>query len=151
MPPSTDRPEGAAGGDGATQAEFDRRFAELISGPDLEDLQRPAPPVPPAPDPAPKAPPAAGSGPRDYALAQEPDEPFRPPEPEPLGTADPIRLIAWTAAIAGPVLLLLTVVLWPTAPAVVWLSLLAATLVGWGVALSRLPRARDDDDDGAVV
>ncbi|GAB2602051.1 hypothetical protein [Pseudactinotalea suaedae] len=158
MPPSTDLPHGGAGDgrDGPTQAEVDRRFAELIGG-----LGAP-PAAPPAAEPPPaEAPPSSPAqeveprptlgGPRDYAPPDELDEAFQPPEPAPLGTADPIRLLAWTLAIAGPILLLLVVLAWPSAPAIVWLTLLAVTVVGWGVAFARLPRSRDDGDDGAVV
>jgi len=157
MPPSTDLPHGGAseGRDGPTQAEVDRRFAELVNGLGPE----PGPPEPDSPaagapssdlaredDPGPTL-----GGPRDYAPPDEPDQGFQPPEPAPLGTADPIRLLAWTGAIAGPILLLLVVLVWPSAPALVWLTLLTVTVAGWGVAFARLPRSRDDDDDGAVV
>jgi hypothetical protein len=136
MPQPPEPPPGGAGPDGPTQDEVDRRFAELMKDPDLIDLGGPRDTV---------------GGPRDYAVPDEPEEPFEPPEPEPLESADPIRLLAWTGAIAGPALLLILVMVWPTAPAIVWLTLLAATLVGWGLAFWRLPRSRDDDDDGAVV
>lgn len=158
MPQPPEPLPGGAGPDGPTQEEVDRRFAELMSGPDLEDLrlaraqddQVPArPAVPPLPDV--QEPRDTVGGPRDYAVPDDLDEPFEPPEPEPLESADPIRLLAWTGAIAGPALLLVLVLVWPSAPAIVWLTLLAATLVGWGLAFWRLPRSRDDDDDGAVV
>lgn len=143
------------GGDGPSDDEVDRRFAELTDGLDiggLEDLPEPRDVEPDEAVPTVASTPGAGSGPRDYSLAEEPDEPFEAPEPEPLTTADPLRLGAWTLAIGGPVLLLVLTVVWSSAPPLVWLTLLGATLLGWGVALWRLPRTRDDDDDdGAVV
>lgn len=163
MPPSTEHPHGEGGPERRepTQDEFDRRFAELTSHPDLERLQRPEPPTPAhpeqpstgdEPDQAGDATPSGSlGGPRDYAAPDELDEHFDPPEPDPLTTADPIRLLAWTGAIAGPIALMLVVMLWPSAPAIVWLTLLAITLLGWAVAFLRLPRSRNDDDDGAVV
>lgn len=157
------------GGDGPSDDEVDRRFAELTDGLDIGglesiagvgDLDQGAPDTPSGPpgrteaadeSAPPSGEPRTGSGPRDYSLAEEPEEPFEAPEPESLATADPLRLGAWALAIGGPVLLLVLTVVWSSAPPLVWLTLLGATLLGWGVALWRLPRARDDDDDGAVV
>lgn len=168
MPPSTEHPSGEGGPDdrdgrgGPTQDEFDRRFAELTRHPDLEALQQPAPPPSPS-QPEPRsgepddetgdAPPSSTlGGPRDYAPpADELDEHFEPPEPDPITSADPIRLLAWTGAIAGPICLMLVVMFWSAAPAIVWLTLLTVTVLGWVVAILRLPRSRNDDDDGAVV
>lgn len=150
MPSLPGQPEGEGGHherdvpEDPSQDEIDRRFAELISDPDLDRLHRPS-------ETGPAAPSETVGGPRDYAPPEEPEESFEPPEPEPLGSADPIKLLAWTGALAGPIALMLVVMLWPSAPAIVWLTLLAVTLVGWGVAIARLPRSRNDDDDGAVV
>ncbi|WP_420113917.1 hypothetical protein [Pseudactinotalea sp.] len=171
MPPSTEHPSGEGGhdesseGDGPrhpTQDDFDRRFAELTSHPDLDGLQQSLPrPDPARPQPNTGEPdsetgdaPPSGTlgGPRDYAPPEdELDEHFDPPEPESLTSADPIKVLAWTGAIAGPVCLMLVVIFWTTAPAIVWLTVLAVTLLGWVVAILRLPRSRNDDDDGAVV
>ncbi|MFV0254012.1 MAG: hypothetical protein ACK5H2_11865 [Beutenbergiaceae bacterium] len=124
-----------------TEAEVDRRFAELTA-----DL---------APDPLPRmsdTPSPAGSGPRDYRVAEEPDEGYVPPEPAPLSSIDPLQLFAWAGAIGGPIAMVVLVVLWPTAPFLLWLTALIATLVGWGIVIWRLPRQpRDSDDDGAVL
>lgn len=92
-------------------------------------------------------------GPRDYAVAEEPEEGFVPPEPEPISTADPLLVLAWVAAIGGPIAFILLLILWSSAPALVWLTALVAMLAGWGVVIWRLPRSRhrSDDDDGAVL
>jgi hypothetical protein len=127
--------------DGPSDDEVDRRFAELTAGFDT-----------PQPAPADPTPPAV-SGPRDYVVADEIDEPFAPPEPEPLGTADPLLLIAWIGAVGGPIAFILLLLLWSTAPGIVWLTALCVMLAGWAVVIWRLPRSRDDagNDDGAVV
>lgn len=60
-------------------------------------------------------------------------------------------VLAWLGAAGGPLVFLLLVLLWPSAPSAAWWATLVATLAGWGVVVWRLPRHRDGDDDGAVV
>jgi hypothetical protein len=150
MPPAPEPPDRDPVEDGPTDDEVDRRFAELMA--DLE-LEPPAAEVPDPDGDAPSQPAdAVGPGPRDYAVAEEPDEEFEPPEPEPLGTADPVQLLGWSGAVGGPIAIILVVVLWPSAPPLVWLTTIAVTLVGWALVIWRLPRSRKDpDDDGAVL
>lgn len=144
MPPVPEPPDRDPVEEGPTDDEVDRRFAELTA--DLE-LAEPAPTVPDEDTPD-----GVGPGPRDYALAEEPDEEFEPPEPEPLGTADPLQLLGWAGAVGGPIALIVILVVWPSAPLLVWLTAAAATLAGWAVVIWRLPRSREDpDDDGAVL
>lgn len=113
-----------------TDDEVDRRFAELTSAIQVG---------PPAP------------GPRDYAPPEDPEEPFEPPEPEPLDGVEPLTLAAWFAAVGGPLVGIVLLVVWPAAPALLWWTLLGLTLGGWAVVIWRLPRSRDSDDDGARV
>lgn len=128
--------------------------------------------VPPGPPPAPGA---RGDGPARPSLGADddvvgwedrpagptPDE--RPPvvpedeghyEPPPLAPAPPadrVTRLAWVGALAGPALLLLCALVWRDAPTLVVLAAVAAFVAGFAVLVSRLPRSRDDDDDGAVV
>jgi hypothetical protein len=150
MPPAPEPPDRDPVEGGPTDDEIDRRFAELTA--DLE-LDATLAEVPDAEGDALSEPAdAVGHGPRDYALAEEPDEVFEPPEPEPLDSADPLQLLGWAGAVGGPIALILVLVLWPTAPSLVWLSAIGVTLVGWGVVIWRLPRSRkESDDDGAVL
>lgn len=157
--------------DEPSDSEIDRRFAELTAGWTTEPSQvedRPgdrdggsahavraedeAAPPPPAPEreEAPES--SALRGPRDYAVADELDDGFTPPEPEPLASADPLLVAAWLSAVGGPIAFIVILIVWSNAPALVWLSTLAVTLLGWAVVIWRLPRTREDtDDDGAVV
>ncbi|MER7706170.1 hypothetical protein ABTX81_25160 [Kitasatospora sp. NPDC097605] len=100
--------------------------------------------------------PAAGSGPRDFELAEEADEGhFEPPEPPPLPEADVTAKFAWLAVLGGPALLLFDAVVWREVsgwPA--WVGV-AAFLGGFATLVVRM---KDDDEDepedphgGAVV
>lgn len=143
-----EEPRGGSAGREPTDEEVDRRFLELTSGLEAASVEVSIE----ADEDAPAAPATDLGGPRDYALAEEPDEPFVPPEPEPLSSADPVLVIAWIGAAGGPLVFLLLVLLWPGAPTAAWWTTLVATLAGWGLVVWRLPRSHDsDDDDGAVV
>jgi len=129
-----------------------------------DDLTGP-PPVPGARgDEAARRPPGADDdvvGWEDRPAGPTPDE--RPPvvpedeghyEPPPLPPAPPadrVTRLAWVGALAGPALLLLCALVWRDAPTLVVLAAVAAFVAGFAVLVSRLPRSRDDDDDGAVV
>lgn len=77
---------------------------------------------------------------------------FVPEEPEPvLAGADPAVVLAWCGALGGPVALLLCALLWRGVPGYVIALLIAAFLAGVGVLIMRLPRHKDDGDDGARV
>ncbi|MGJ7441394.1 hypothetical protein [Aquipuribacter sp. MA13-6] len=78
---------------------------------------------------------------------------FVPAEPPPLPRPDLPGRLAWTAVLAGPVLLLLCALLWRSVPSWVLGSIVTAVVVGFGYLVWRLPRTRDRDDpgDGAIV
>ncbi|MFE4518449.1 hypothetical protein ACFRMQ_30200 [Kitasatospora sp. NPDC056783] len=100
--------------------------------------------------------PAAGSGPRDFELAEETDEGhYVPPEPPPLPAADVTAKFAWLAVLGGPALLLIDAVVWREIsgwPA--WVGITA--FLGGFVTLVARMKDRDEDepedpDHGAVV
>ncbi len=101
--------------------------------------------------------PAAGTeppGPRDYA-ADDPwpdgDE-FVPEDPPPLSSVEPALMLAWTGAVGGPIVLLLTALLWRGAPLTAIIAMIAVFVVSAAYLMFRLPSQRDDDgDDGAVL
>jgi hypothetical protein len=154
------------GGHEPSDEEVDRAFADLVSG--LGDRPTPWPmqvrragpdadtgardDLREGPDVV-DDPPTTVGGPRDYAPPEEPDEGFQPPEPAPLGGGNPLVTVAWCLAVGGPVLTVLVLVLWPSAPRLVWAGTLLAALAGIAVLVWRMPRRRDPDDhdDGAVV
>ena len=119
-------------------------------------------PVPPA-----AVPPAAGTpaertraifenqplaGPRDYTADDDEDDGgFTPPEPPPLGSGEPLVVLAWIGALGGPLLLLLYAMFWQGAPLAVVLGTIAVFAGSTGYLLFRLPQHRDEDDDGAEV
>ncbi|MGW4891131.1 hypothetical protein ACWEQL_02515 [Kitasatospora sp. NPDC004240] len=128
--------------------------AEPGDGTDLADLSDLAPK--PRPRSTRPVMPAAGSGPRDFELAEETDEGhFVPPEPPPLPPADTTAKFAWLAVLGGPALLLFDAVVWREVsgwPA--WVGV-TAFLGGFVTLVSRL-KDRDEDEPedphgGAVV
>jgi hypothetical protein len=92
-------------------------------------------------------------GPRDHAAPDEADddEGFVPEEPPPLGTGDPLTVLAWVGAAGGPILLLLFAMFWRNAPLAASLGVLALFLAGAGYLVTKLPKHRDIGDDGAEV
>jgi hypothetical protein len=97
--------------------------------------------------------PLVPGGPRDYTPPDQPDEDegFTPEEPPPLGTGDPLTILAWIGAAGGPIMLLLFAMFWRNAPVAAWLGLLLVFLAGAGYLVTKLPRHRDIGDDGAEV
>ncbi len=92
-------------------------------------------------------------GPRDYLEPEDPDgDRFVPPDPEPIGGADPVLTLGWVAT-AGSLLAALVLVVLASPPRWLLLALGAALLCGIGLLLWRMPAGRDEDDhdDGAVV
>jgi hypothetical protein len=61
--------------------------------------------------------------------------------------------MAWFAAAGMPVLLLVVVVAWPSAPPALIQAAAVVFVLGVGLLLWRMPHRRDDadDDSGAVV
>lgn len=78
---------------------------------------------------------------------------FVPADPPPLPRPDLPGRLAWTAVLAGPVLLLLCALMWRSAPSWLLGTIVTGIVVGFGYLVWRLPRSRDrdDPDDGAVV
>lgn len=92
------------------------------------------------------------SGPRDYIPEEdETDGTFIPEEPPPLGSGEPLVILAWLGAAGGPLLLLLFAMFWRGAPMPVVLGIVAVFVTCAGYLLFRLPQSRDADDDGAAV
>ncbi|PPB50256.1 hypothetical protein C4K88_06270 [Arthrobacter pityocampae] len=97
--------------------------------------------------------PFRSTGPRDYVAPEDPDEDegFTPEDPPPLGSGDPLTVLAWIGAAGGPVMLFLVAMFWRTAPLAATLGLIAVFLAGAGYLLTKLPKHRDLGDDGAEV
>jgi len=96
--------------------------------------------------------PPAGPGPRDYSPEEdESDGSFIPEEPPPLGSGEPLVILAWLGAAGGPLLLLLFAMFWRGAPMPVVLGIVAIFVTCAGYLLFRLPQSRDEGDDGAAV
>lgn len=92
-------------------------------------------------------------GPRDYSepVEHDDDEGFVPAEPPPLGTGDPLTVLAWIGAAGGPMLLLLFAMFWRDAPLAATLGVLAIFVCGAGYLVTKLPKNREIGDDGAEV
>ncbi len=94
-------------------------------------------------------------GPRDHDLPEpdgdDEDDGFVPEEPPPLGTGDPLTILAWVGAAGGPLTLLLFAMFWRDAPLAATFGILALFLAGAGYLVSRLPKHREIGDDGAEV
>ncbi len=89
-------------------------------------------------------------GPRDYEAAED-DEGFIPEEPPSLAGTEPLTMLAWVGAIGGPLALLFTAMFWRSAPLPAILGMVAAFLASVVYLIMRLPREKDDYDDGARV
>jgi hypothetical protein len=94
----------------------------------------------------PLLPPIGRPEPREIEL-----EEFVPPEPPPIPRGDAFTMLAWAGVIIGPIFLLTAVIAWRTAPQVLVLTAISGFVGGFIVLVSRMPKHRDDDDDGAVV
>ncbi len=101
--------------------------------------------------------PAAGSGPsgpRDFAAEDSwPDgDEFVPEDPPLLSSVEPALMLAWTGAVGGPIVLLLTALFWRGAPLTAIIAMIAVFVVSAAYLMFRLPTERDDDgDNGAVL
>ena len=103
----------------------------------------------PAESPAEDALPVAGL--RDYYAAEPEDDEFVPPEPAPLGTGEPLLVLAWCGAVGGPLALLLMAMFWRSAPFAVVVGVIVMIIAAGAYLVSRLPGERDSGDDGAQV
>ncbi|MFD5278942.1 hypothetical protein ACFWIX_15470 [Pseudarthrobacter sp. NPDC058362] len=98
---------------------------------------------PPEPDPG-------APGPRDYAVDDDEGR-FIPEEPPSLAGTEPLTMLAWLAAVGGPVALLFAVMFWRSAPLPAILGIVAAFVLGTVYLIMQLPQEKDEDDDGARV
>ncbi|MFJ3958546.1 hypothetical protein [Arthrobacter sp. NPDC090010] len=93
-------------------------------------------------------------GPRDYAPDPEVEEElerFVPEDPAVFSNADPRQVLAWAGAAGAPLLVVLFLIFWRSAPPVLWWFLVLAFAAGVGYLIWRLPHGSDEDryDDGA--
>jgi hypothetical protein len=112
-----------------------------------------------APTDPPAAPPEAAVAPprprreeaaesRDWLDAyDDPDDHFVPPEPDPVPTPEPPRLLAWAGVFGVPVVVLLLVVLQVTLPPWGSLLCLAWFVGGFGYLIATMRRESGPDDD----
>jgi hypothetical protein len=91
------------------------------------------------------------AGPRDYYAPEPEDDEFVPPEPAPLGTGEPLLVLAWCGAVGGPLALLLMAMFWRSAPFAAVVGLIVIIIAAGAYLVSRLPGERDSGDDGAQV
>jgi hypothetical protein len=132
------------------------------------------PPTPPAPSPAPMSPPPVprprpqhfrfegGTNPpgepvdpppswRSPEPVDEPEEHFQPGPTAPLPAGD-LQFWGILAGLVGGPLMLVYLVLFNREGNPLWmLAAVGITVAGFGLLVQRLPRHRDDDDDGAVL
>lgn len=90
-------------------------------------------------------------GPRDYAVEDDDDGGFIPEDPPSLAGTEPLTMLAWLAAVGGPVALLFAVIFWRSAPLPAVLGIVAAFVLGTVYLIMQLPQDKDEDDDGARV
>ncbi len=148
--------------DGADPRDFDERWAEIVADlgePEVADLPD-QPAAPRAGHVVRGADERVLSG-RDWDGTDQIDaaeeavdeqEHFVPPDPGPVLSADPLRILTWAVAIGVPVLYVVLLVAWHDPPG--WLAPVATVLLlaAVGVLVWRMPSRRDhDSDSGAVV
>jgi len=82
----------------------------------------------------------------------EEEEQFVPPNPGPVASSDPFLTLGWTLLAGGLLVILLSLMVWPSAPRLFHIGCAIAVLIGGAILTWRMPRNRRDDDDlGAVV
>jgi hypothetical protein len=91
----------------------------------------------------------ASQGPRDFEVEDE--EGFVPEEPPSLAGTDPLTMLAWLAAVGGPVALLLSAMFWRSAPLLAILGIVAVFVLAVVYLIMKLPQEKDENDDGARV
>jgi hypothetical protein len=90
------------------------------------------------------------AGPRDYEEPEDGGE-FIPEEPPSLSGTDPLTMLAWLAAVGGPIALLLSAMFWRSAPLLAVVGIVAIFVLGTVYLIMKLPQEKDDNDDGARV
>ena len=79
-------------------------------------------------------------------------EHFVPDDPGPLLGGDPLLTLAWGAVAGVPLLMLVVVVVWQDAPALLVRVAAVVFVAAVAVLVWRMPQRREpSDDDGAVV
>lgn len=114
----------------------------------------PDPPADPGPPVRPRAqPPAQRDEPDVLDAWDDPDDHFVPPEPPPLPSPEPPRLLAWAGVFGVPILVIVVSVLKISVPSFVSLLGLAWFVGGFGYLVATMRRDGDPDerDDGAVL
>jgi len=92
----------------------------------------------------------AVAGPRDYDVDGD-DDVFIPEEPPSLAGTDPLTMLAWLAAVGGPIALLLSAMFWRSAPLLAVVGIVAVFVLGTVYLIMKLPQEKDENDDGARV
>jgi len=91
-----------------------------------------------------------GAGPRDYDAPEDEGE-FIPEDPPSLAGTDPLTMLAWLAAVGGPIALLLSAMFWRSAPLLAIVGIVAVFVLGTVYLIMKLPQEKDENDDGARV
>ncbi|NUP59138.1 MAG: hypothetical protein HOQ06_06630 [Pseudarthrobacter sp.] len=95
------------------------------------------------------------AGPRDYDMddgdMDDDGGEFVPEEPPSLAGTDPLTMLAWLAAVGGPVALLLSAMFWRSAPLLAIVGIVAVFVLGTVYLIMKLPQEKNEDDDGARV
>jgi len=60
-------------------------------------------------------------------------------------------MLAWLAAVGGPIALLLSAMFWRSAPLLAVVGIVAVFVLGAVYLIMKLPQEKDDNDDGARV
>lgn len=90
-------------------------------------------------------------GPRDFEVDDDDDGAFVPEDPPSLAGTEPLTMLAWLGAVGGPIALLFTAMFWRTAPLAAVMGIVAAFIASVVYLIMRLPREKNDDDDGARI
>jgi hypothetical protein len=93
---------------------------------------------------------SGAAGPRDSDVPDDGGE-FVPEEPPSLAGTDPLTMLAWFAAVGGPIALLLSAMFWRSAPLLAIVGIVAVFVLGTVYLIMKLPQEKDDNDDGARV
>lgn len=94
--------------------------------------------------------PGMPEGPRNYGVDDDEDG-FVPEEPPSLAGTDPLTMLAWLAAVGGPIALLLSAMFWRSAPLLAIVGIVTVFVLGTVYLIMKLPQEKDEDDDGARV
>jgi hypothetical protein len=79
------------------------------------------------------------------------DGDFIPEEPPSLAGTDPLTMLAWLAAVGGPIALLLSAMFWRSAPLLAVVGIVGVFVLGTVYLIMKLPKEKDENDDGARV